>query len=77
MDLQIRVLVHGRLREEVGRERLSLQLPEGSRVVDAIRAVGLSGRVDVWVLLDGNKAERDASLSDGCELTFFQPTGGG
>ena len=77
MCLEIKVLVFGGLREQAGAEHLRLDLPAGSRVADAIEAAGLEDRVDVWVLLDGNKAERDAILSDGCELTFFQPTGGG
>ena len=69
--------VHGALREQVEREEFQIDLPERSRVADAIAAVGLADRVDLWVLLDGNKAGREAILSEGCRLTFFQPVGGG
>jgi sulfur carrier protein ThiS len=69
--------VHGTLREQVEKEKIQLDLPDQSRVADAIAAVGLADRVDLWVLLDGNKAGREAILSDGCKLTFFQPVGGG
>jgi len=77
MGLAVWVEVQGRLREQVEGERFQIQLPDGSRVADAIAAVGLADRVDLWVLLDGSKAEREARLSDGCKLTFFQPVGGG
>jgi hypothetical protein len=69
--------VHGTLREQVKEEKFQLDLPERSRVADAIAAAGLTDRVDLWVLLDGKKAGREAILSDGCRLTFFQPAGGG
>ena len=69
--------VHGTLREEVEEDKFRLELPDRSRVADAIAAVGLADRVDLWVLLDGSKAGREARLSDGCKLTFFQPAGGG
>jgi hypothetical protein len=77
MELTVLIEVQGRLREQVEGERLQIKLPDGSRVADAIAAVGLADRVDLWVLLDGSKAGREARLSDGCKLTFFQPAGGG
>jgi molybdopterin converting factor small subunit len=69
--------VHGALREQVKKEEFQMDLPDGSRVVDAIAALGLADRVDLWVLLDGSKAGREAVLSEGCRFTFFQPVGGG
>ena len=69
--------VRGTLREQVKQEKFRLDLPERSRVADAIAAAGLADRVDLWVLLDGNKAGREAMLFEGCKLTFFQPAGGG
>ena len=73
----VRIEVHGALRKQVDKEKFQLDLPERSRVADAIAAAGLADRVDLWVLLDGKKAGREAILSDGCKLTFFQPAGGG
>jgi hypothetical protein len=69
--------VHGTLRKQVRENKFKLDLPGRSRVADAIAAAGLADRVDLWVLLDGKKAGREAILSDGCKLTFFQPVGGG
>jgi hypothetical protein len=73
----VQIEVHGALRKQVDKEKFRLDLPERSRVADAIAAAGLADRVDLWVLLDGKKAGREAILSDGCKLTFFQPAGGG
>jgi hypothetical protein len=77
MGLAVWIEVQGRLREHVAAEKFQMELPDGSRVADAIAAAGLADRVDLWVLLDGSKAGREARLSDGCRLTFFQPAGGG
>jgi hypothetical protein len=77
MGLFVFIEVLGRLRGQVKAARLQVELPDGSRVADAIAAAGLADRVDLWVLLDGSKAGREARLSDGCKLTFFQPAGGG
>jgi hypothetical protein len=77
MGLYVLIEVLGRLREQAKADRLQVELPDGSRVVDAIAAAGLADRVDLWVLLDGRKAGREAMLTEGCKLTFFQPAGGG
>lgn len=67
----------GPQRDAAGREHLVLDLPAGATVADAIRAAGLVDRVDLWVLLDGRRAARDATLTDGARLAFFSPVGGG
>lgn len=69
--------MYGALRDLVDKAEMELDLPESASVADAIKAVGLEDRVDLWVLLDGQRAERDRRLEDGSKLTFFQPTGGG
>ncbi len=73
----VRVEVFGSLRAKVDRNEMELELPENSSVADAIAAVGLEDRVDLWVLMDGHRAARDSVLKAGSRLTFFQPTGGG
>ena len=77
MALVVWIEVQGTLREQVEGKKFQIELPDKSRVSDAIAAVGLADRVDLWVLLDGGKAGREAMLSDGCKLTLFQPVGGG
>lgn len=77
MSISIQVSVFGPLREPAGGSELQIDLPVGSSVADAIAACGLEDRVDLWVLLDGNRAGRDAALANGSKLTFFSPVGGG
>jgi len=75
--LKIKVRAYGALRQILGRRELEIELPAGATVADALRAAGLPNRVDVWVLLDGVRAGREAPLSEGAVLDFFQPVGGG
>jgi molybdopterin converting factor small subunit len=77
MSIKVRVKVFGALRKQAGGEELEIELEQGARVIEAIQAAGLEDRVDLWVLLDGDRAGREARLHDGAELTFFQPVGGG
>ena len=77
MTISVQVSVFGALRKPAGGAELDIDLPAGSSVADAIAACGLEDRVDLWVLLDGNRAGRDLPLSDGSRLTFFSPVGGG
>ena len=76
-EVRVSVSVFGALRQVAGGAELQLSLAAGARVRDAIAATHLADRVDLWVLLDGRRVERDAPLSDGARLTFFQPVGGG
>ena len=73
----VQVIVFGKLRTCANRFRFELELPAGARVVDVLTATGLPDQVDVWALVDGEKAGRDRILSDGCEVVLFQPSGGG
>lgn len=67
----------GALRAQVGAGHRELELPDGARVRDALAALGLPDRVDIWALVDGERAPRDAPLRDGARLGLFQPVGGG
>ena len=59
------------------RDVADVELEDEACVKDAIAAIGLEDRVDIWVLVNGTRAGRDTRLSNGAELTFFQPVGGG
>jgi MoaE-MoaD fusion protein len=73
----IRIQLFGSLRDGVGRTDVEVDLPEGSKVMDAIAALKLKDRVDLWVLHNGERATKDSLLSNGDRLSFFQPVGGG
>ena len=75
--LKVKVTLFGALRKQAGHAELDVELDDEACVKDAIAAVGLEDRVDIWVLVDGTRAGRDTRLSNGAELTFFQPVGGG
>ncbi len=69
-----RLFLHARV---FGAAELDVELEDEACVKDAIAAIGLEDRVDIWVLVNGTRTGRDTRLSNGAELTFFQPVGGG
>jgi molybdopterin converting factor small subunit len=81
--MRIRVLVFARLREVLGIGEIVLELPHGARVDDAwaalvARQAALDAeRAPVRAALDGRLVAFDAPLSDGAEVAFLPPVGGG
>lgn len=76
MPIAIKVKLFGALRGARERE-VGLTLDGGATVADALRALGLSARVDIWALVDGERAPLDRALRDGACVELFQPVGGG
>ncbi len=76
MAIQVVVTLFGALRGG-GNPTLTLELATSSTVSDALRACGLPNRVDIWTLVDGQKASLDSKLHNGAQVQFFQPVGGG
>ena len=75
--MKVRVVLYGNLRRLAGAGERELELSDGSTVADAIMALGLPDRVDIWALVDGRRAGRGRELYDGVEVRLFQPVGGG
>ncbi|RME24146.1 MAG: MoaD/ThiS family protein [Deltaproteobacteria bacterium] len=75
--MNVRVVLFGLLRQKAGFERGDVELEQGATVADLLARLGLPDRVDVWALVNGRRASRDTALSDGAEVQFFQPVGGG
>ena len=75
--MTVTIALFGSLRGQAGHSDLRLDLPAGATVAEAIAASGLEDRVDLWVLVNGERAERSRRLAEGAQLTFFQPVGGG
>ena len=85
--MKVTLLYFASLREAVGRDRETLELPGGVATVGAVRA-WLRERGEPWsrVLADGRNvraavdrrmAVADSTFADGAELAFFpQVTGG-
>jgi molybdopterin converting factor subunit 1 len=81
--MRIRVLAFARLRELLGAPEITLELPEGARVVDAwsARAQGCSEldeqRASTRAARNGNLVAFEEPLADGDELAILPPVGGG
>ena len=76
--MQITVRLFAQLRERAGTSELSIELPEGARVKDAIAELGaLAGGLPVVMAVNREYADDDAPLAPGDELALIPPVSGG
>jgi molybdopterin synthase catalytic subunit len=81
--IAVRVRLFAVLRERAGASEITLNLPEGATVADAVRAVGrdhsalASFLPRVAYALNESYVKTDASLRDGDELALIPPVSGG
>jgi molybdopterin converting factor subunit 1 len=76
--MQITVRLFAQLRERAGTNELSIELPEGARVRDALDELGdLAGDLPVVMAVNREYADREAPLSPGDELALIPPVSGG
>jgi molybdopterin synthase catalytic subunit len=81
--MTVRVLFFAYLRDVTGSPAIDLELPAGSRVADAHAAVVArwpaldTQLVRIPIVLDGRVVEAMAPLTDGAELAWLPPVGGG
>jgi molybdopterin synthase catalytic subunit len=79
----VTVLFFAQARERAGRDRASLELPDGSRVTDVLEAIGreypglMALRPHLAVAVDGQLAESEAVLRAGAEVALLPPVSGG
>ncbi len=77
MTIQVLVTLFGALKSPGEASTFTLELPKRAKVSDVMSFCGLPDRVDIWALVDGQKASRGHELHDGSTVQFFQPVGGG
>ena len=76
--MQITVRLFAQLRERAGSSELSIELPEGARVQDAIDELGdLTGDLPVVMAVNREYADGDSRLAPGDELALIPPVSGG
>lgn len=85
--MKVTVLYFARLREAVGRDRETVELPEGVRTVAALRtwliargapwADAFSAVKRIRAAVDQKMVSDDSPLADGAEVAFFPPVTGG
>lgn len=76
----VRIRLFAQLRERAGASELSLELPDGARVRDALAAPGVAGLAEgLPLVLAVNRAyaSEDAALAPGDELALIPPVSGG
>jgi molybdopterin synthase catalytic subunit len=81
--MTITVLLFAQARESAGRSSVVLELPDGSRVADALALLEAahprlaSLRSHLAIAVDQQLARPDAILSEGVELALLPPVSGG
>ena len=81
--MRVRILFFGQLKEVAGRERDTLELPEGARVADLLRRYAevkpaLEPYYDAMaVALNQEYSEAEAALHEGDEVALIPPVSGG
>lgn len=83
MAMRVRILFFGQLKEAAGRERDTLELPDGARVADLLRRYAevrpaLQPYYNVMaVALNQEYSQAGAELHDGDEVALIPPVSGG
>ena len=76
--MQVTVRLFAQLRERAGASELSLELPDGARVKDALERLGsVTGELPVVMAVNREYADGDAPLAPGDELALIPPVSGG
>jgi MoaD family protein len=90
--LRVRTLYFARLRELTGREAEELDVPEGSRCIDVVRAIAErygedlrrylfdesgSLRRSLAIALNGERASPEAEVKEGDTVVVIPPISGG
>ncbi len=76
--MEVRVRLFAGLRERAGADEVSLELPDGARVRDALASMhDLTAGVPVVMAVNQEYAREDETLSPGDELALIPPVSGG
>src|SRR5687767_9699926 len=76
--MQVTVRLFAQLRERAGASEVSIELPDGARVRDAIAELGpLTGELPVVMAVNREYADADTPLAAGDELALIPPVSGG
>jgi molybdopterin synthase catalytic subunit len=76
--VQVTVRLFAMLRERAGKSRLTLELPEGARVGDALDELSeLAGGLPLVMAVNREYASADQQLGAGDELALIPPVSGG
>ena len=77
-NVHVTVRLFAQLRERAGTSELSIELPEGARVKDAIEELGsLADGLPVVMAVNREYADGEAPLAPGDELALIPPVSGG
>lgn len=77
MRVTVEVMGRFRGRASTGREAVVVEIPEGSTVLHAVRAIGLADDEEWNASLEGRLTEEECVLQDGQTVFVFTAIAGG
>ena len=81
--MRCEILLFAHLREAIGTDRLSIDLPEGATVQDAVEALAKQHEIialmgsRIAAAVDEQYRPRSSPLRDGCTIALIPPVSGG
>ena len=77
MRIRVELFLHLAKHAPSGETPAQLDVPDGATVDSVLTRLGILGRVEKVVLVDGRVRDRSYALADGQTLTVFPPLEGG
>jgi len=75
--MKIKVFLFGKYTECSSNPEFEMSIDSNSTIRDIAGKLLIQETPDCWVLLNGIRSDFNSSLSEGDEVYFFQPVGGG
>lgn len=73
---EITIIPYGKFKELIKIKKMRFDKNE-ILISELLATLGLKEEADLWILINGSRADSDAIIVDGDQVSFFQPVGGG
>jgi len=75
--MKIKVFLFGKYTDCSSNPEFEMDIESNSTIRDLANNLSIQETPDCWILLNGIRSNFDSALSEGDEVYFFQPVGGG
>ena len=75
--MKVKIFLFGKYAKNYRNPEFEMNLKNNSTVQDVAAKLSIKEAPDCWILLNGMRSGFDGILSNGDEIYFFQPVGGG
>jgi len=75
--MKIKIFLFGKYTDCSSNPEFEMDIKSNSTIRDLANKLSIQETPDCWVLLNGIRSDFSSDLSEGDEVYFFQPVGGG